>query len=932
MNAHVLRTPEGHYTLAALDAFAWMLTPVWLLDPDAPGIVWANPAALELWGAPHLDALRARDVSAPDAATRLRLDRAMAEIRAGRSCAEPWTFYRDGQPLHVVANLTGVVLVDGRLGVLHEARPVAGEAAQPLTLRSVEALRHTPVVIAMFDADGHLLMQNAAAQQAFGVVPGHVPGQLAARCARPHDAARLLASVADGEHFCAELPLHTLDGPRWHRVKADAAVDPVSGARAVLVSAQDTHELHLARGELAASEARLRALLEGVAAVIWELELPSHRIGYVSPQIEQATGFPAAAWQDNAFWIARVHPDDRARVVAATHARLAPSDSTDGALEYRVVRADGDVVWWKDHYRVLRDADGRPTRVLGFTVDISERVAAEERLRVAQVVFDHAAEGIMATDADNRIRYVNPAFEAITGYRADEVLGRPPSLLRSGTHDAAFYAGMWSALHRDGSWSGELWNRRKNGERYAQHMTVSVVPGHVDSRMRYLALIADVTERKQQAEALRYQALHDALTGLPNRKLFHDRLVQNVRAARRDGRRFALIGLDLDGFKRVNDTLGHEAGDHLLIEVAGRLAACVRTTDTVCRMGGDEFNVLLREIETSRDAESVAAKLVASLATPFELDGHRVRIGASLGIAQFPDDGDDEEALLRHADTALYRVKQEGHGGYAFYTAAMGREARLRATLEAELREALRDDALQLALQPVIDLDDGSLRGAEALARWTRANGRAVSPGRFVAIAETSGLIQPLTEAVLSRALALLERWRAHLPADFRLSVNLSPVLFEHGEAACLPARLLAGRETLARHLSFEIPERALLTADDRVQAQLEALHASGAWIAIDGVGTGPAPLAGLRRAPVDELKIDRAVIDEAAADAVGRRLLDALLALGGALGLTVIAQGVETLAQADLLRARGCRYGQGFGLARPQSAESLFSRLTEEA
>ena len=921
-----LRTAEGHYTLAALDAFAWMLTPVWVFDLTVPTILWANAAALELWEARDLAELQARDFSDLTDTTRQRLARALAEIRDGRTCAEQWTFYPKGRPVHLIVNLTGIVLSDGRLTTLHEARPVVPEQPDPLALRGIEALTHTPVMITLHDAEGRVLMQNPAAQRSFGITDA-AREQLRARCADPLDAASLLDALEPEAGWVGEIPRLTTAGLRWHRVKAHRTTDPVTGAAAVLVSEHDVHELHEARTRLAHSEARLRSIVEGVAAVLWEVELPSGRLSYVSPQIEQLSGYPSTEWYDPQVWLARIDAEDREHVRCSLSEQLAAG--RDGTLEYRLQRADGSLAWWRTHFRVQRGLDGRPLRAIGFLLDISDRVATEERLRVAELVFDHADQGIFVTDAEQRIRYVNPAFETISGYGAGELLGQTPRLLRSGHQDERFYAEMWSTLRRDGRWRGELWNRRRNGDLYAQQLTIRAVPDPHGRSTRYLALASDVTEQRQRADRLQHLALHDALTGLPNRKLLNDRLAQAVRLGRRESLGFALIALDLDGFKGVNDTWGHAAGDRLLRSAGRRLTNAVRASDTVARLGGDEFSVLLWDIAGRHDAEAVAAKLLAALRRSFSIDGHTVQIGASFGVALYPQDGADAATLTVHADAALYRAKSAGRNLYAFYTPTLEHEAHERNRLEEALRRLLDGGALAVAIQPEVDLADGRITGAELLARWPDADTEApVPPARFIAVAEECGLIAALSEAVLQRALGLLRAWQPWLPRGFRLSVNLSPALLRQGEAQPLCRRVLAGEPALAAALMLDLPERGLFAEDAATRRRLHALRALGPGLALDDFGQGTLPLAGLREGDFDVLKITRALVAGLDAEAAQSGLAAALLGLGQALGLPVIAKGVETAAQARALRALGCTRALGFHFAPPLTPEAFSGLL----
>jgi diguanylate cyclase (GGDEF)-like protein/PAS domain S-box-containing protein len=561
--------------------------------------------------------------------------------------------------------------------------------------------------------------------------------------------------------------------------------------------------------------------------------------------------------------------------------------------------------------------------------DITQRLQEEKDLRLAGTVFDSSQQGIIITDAEGVIVRVNPAYCRMTGYPPEELVGRNPRILQSGLHDKDFYRDMWAELILKERWQGEVMNRRKNGERYIQWANIDAVRTE-EGDLLYVGITSDISELVYTRERLAHLAYYDTLTSLPNRVLFQDRLNQAFNQARRDKEHFALILADMDNFKTVNDTLGHAAGDSLLVEVAKRLRASVREVDTVARIGGDEFALILMRTQGPEDAAKVAANVVEILSRPYRVQGLEIAGGASLGVTFWPSDGDSPELLLKHADVAMYRAKERGRNNYQFFTSDMADGVVDAMRIESGLRQAIEAGELAMYYQPQV-APDGRAVSAEALMRWNSGELGWVPPSRFIPIAEHTGLIASLGDFALTQACSQCCIWRERLAPDFRVAVNLSAAQFKHEGLVERVADILHEFNLPGSALELEITEGVLMDDVARGQAVLAGLKRLGCKLAIDDFGTGYSSLAYLKRFSVDVLKIDKSFVDGLGEVSGDASVAEAIVSLARSLELEVVAEGVETSTQLEVLREIAGTYGylaQGFFYSPPVPAQEFEQRF----
>ncbi|HEY5762695.1 MAG TPA: EAL domain-containing protein [Rhodocyclaceae bacterium] len=552
------------------------------------------------------------------------------------------------------------------------------------------------------------------------------------------------------------------------------------------------------------------------------------------------------------------------------------------------------------------------------------RQRADAAQRLAASVFSASAEGICITDAEKRIVSVNPALMSITGYRAEEVLGQTPRVFSSGRHDGEFYREMWARIEAHGVWRGEIWNRRSNGEVYPEWLTITAVHDQTGEVINYIGSFFDISERKRAEEDIRFLAHHDSLTKLPNRTLLDDRVRQAIAKSRRNQDHTAVLFLDLDRFKLINDTLGHDVGDRLLERVADRLRGVLRETETVARLGGDEFIIVIPELADIDRVAQVAQKVIDVVSEPQEIDARVLHVTPSIGISVYPDDGQDAATLLRNADTAMYHAKERGRNNFQFFTSAMNIAVQERVAIEEELRGALSRNELRLHYQPQVDVRSGQVTGMEALIRWQHRERGLVPPDRFIPIAEETGLIVSIGEWVLQEACRQGKRWHDAGHKHLRVGVNLSARQFQQAGLREQIADALADSGMAPQALEVELTESMLMADPQAATDLLQDLATLGIRMAIDDFGTGYSSLAYLKRFPVARLKIDRSFVRDISTDPNDAAIVRAVVAMADSLRMAVIAEGVETAEQLKFLERHGCFEVQGYFFSRPEPADKF--------
>jgi diguanylate cyclase (GGDEF)-like protein/PAS domain S-box-containing protein len=585
--------------------------------------------------------------------------------------------------------------------------------------------------------------------------------------------------------------------------------------------------------------------------------------------------------------------------------------------------------WFELSVALKATDDKQQPHFIMLSRDITERKRVETELRIAAAVFE-SQEGMLITDANRMILRVNKAFTTITGYDEQEMIGKTPNMLSSGLHDDNFYHHLWQTLDEKGAWQGELWNRRKSGEVYPEWLTITAVKGEGNQTItHYVGTVIDITERKATEDYINRLAFYDVLTQLPNRRLLHERLKQGIETNHRTQKKMAVLMLDLDKFKAVNDTLGHTLGDELLKQVAERIKACLRKTDMVARLGGDEFVVLMEQITHDDHVARIAENIISTLKQPFMLsENHEAYIGTSIGIAIHPQHGDSIEMLMDNADTALYHAKGKGRGCFAYFSKELTEKAHERIALEACLRHAIEQQQLRVYFQPQIDINSGQIIGAEALVRWHDPVMGCLMPNEFITLAEETGLIEPLGEWVLRETCRLGREWLNQGLPPISLAVNVSPYQFRRCDMNTLVAEVLDDTGFPVEYLELEITESGLMENQKHAMTILNNLHQQGVRLAIDDFGTGYSSLAYLKYFPIDVLKIDKTFIDDIPFLQGDMAITATIIAMAHHLGFKVLAEGVETPEQLAFLYQQGCDSYQGYLYSKALPADDFASLL----
>lgn len=784
-----------------------------------------------------------------------------------------------------------------------------------------------PFPILVFDRGGHLIRFNVPAQQQFNL--------RVSALRQPIMSLRLPPALASLEPLLhrvltysdREEEIVTQDG-RTLRLAVAPGMNKGGEVVTMVVTLVDVTDLTQALEQVAESQTRLSALMENTTIIFAMKNLQGCYL-YANRRFLDFFDVDVASY---------IGKQDFELLPQALAADLWGLDLA-ALRERRVMISEhgfdrhGEHHYLRSTHQVLCDTDGQPTTFIVEAEDITVTRHAEEQLRITARVFDQTSEAIMVTDANSIIQTVNAAFTTITGYAAAEVIGKSMTILQSDRHSADFYAVMWRALRINGFWQGEIWNRRKKGDVYPEWLTINRIDNVEGEVEHYAAVFSDITHMKEAQRKAEYLSTHDALTGLPNRALFHDHLRHALAQARRNMSRVALLFIDLDNFKTINDTLGHDIGDELLRETARRLHDAVREADTVARLGGDEFTAILTNCSTEA-ADQVAHRIIDSLATSYPIQNRSLYVTASVGIAFHPEDGSDVSMLIKAADAAMYRAKEQGRNRVEFFKPDLRVRLLKRAVLESALREALLNNRLRLVYQPQFSLSpERRLVGAEALLRWSDPELGEVSPQEFIPIAESSGLIQSVDRMVHGLLFQQIVEWRTLGLVPPPIAFNVSPRSLRESDFARLLLADIAAANIPIEMLQVEITEGALLENSGPAITNIETMTKAGMRITVDDFGTGYSSLSYLKRLPLVELKIDKSFVSGLGSNREDEAIARAVLALAEALELKTVAEGIETDIQVNWLIKKGCDIGQGYFFAHPMEAaifEDLIIRANE--
>jgi diguanylate cyclase (GGDEF)-like protein/PAS domain S-box-containing protein len=682
--------------------------------------------------------------------------------------------------------------------------------------------------------------------------------------------------------------------------------------------------------QLTVSNNRLQHFLNVSPSVLYVLRgtADALQVDYVSPNIEAMTGFSVNAASDPGWWRSHLHEADHKQAVTFyEHALSLDHAEQTFAHEFRFYDKQGKERLIRDEFKIF-DLGSHQTEVVGTWFDRTHEKAQHEQLQQAQVVYDASQEGIIVTDSEQRIINVNAAFERITGYRKEEVLGQTPAFLKSNRHDRDFYLNMWRKIKKQGMWRGEIWNRRQNGDIYPELLSITQVKDDQNQVLYYIGVFSDLSKLRDSQAELTYLSTHDPLTGLPNRQQLIEHLNQLL--SPKKPHPFAVLMLDLNRFKYVNESLGHETGDALLKAVGKRLRQELSANQMLARFGGDEFVVVMPHLPHQEDAARLAEALIKSLTQNFDLDEHTtLNTNASIGISLYPHHGNDATTLIQNADAALHKIKDSTSNElYAYYTSELTEMAHQRIELEARLKQGLITNELIMLYQPQIDLKSGKIIGAEALIRWQHPEKGLIPPAQFIGLAEETGLIIDIGDWVLKTVCQQGREWLDQGLDPGRLAINLSSRQFQDVNVIKTIETNLANTLLPPHILEVEVTESSLMHSQERVARRFTQLQAMGISIAMDDFGTGYSSLAYLRNLPINVLKIDKMFTDGIGRDTQTEEILKTIITMGHSLEMKVLAEGVETLEQREFLSLHGADYYQGYYWAEPLSADAFAKQI----
>lgn len=786
---------------------------------------------------------------------------------------------------------------------------------------------HAADAMAVFDLEGHVVQLNPAYEKIFGWTAQEVAGQKLPSIPQNlnHEMEKIYEEVKRGGRIIGlETVRERKDG---QMIDVSVTYSPVRDAKGNVVAVSGIARDITDRKQREKEQKRLLAILEGTTDFVATADVHG-RVLYYNRTARNMLGIGEEE-DISSVTIPDTHPEWAGLLVLNEGL---PAAAREGVWsgETAFLSRDGREIPVHQLILAHQSEDGKVEYYSTVARDLTDMKRSQEKERMANKVFESVTEGILVTDANATIVFANPAFTTTTGYSEEEAIGQKPSILRSGRHSPDFYKDMWTSLLETGQWTGEIWNKRKNGEIFVEEISIRTVKDELGKTTHYVGVFKEITLRKQMEEQIQYQAYYDALTGLSNRTFFLDRLTQLIAHARRNQHMFAVMFLDLDRFKFINDTLGHSQGDILLQKVAERLKRCVRESDTVSRFGGDEFIILLADLSSQEGAVKVAEKILEALAQPFVLEGQEYFISASIGISLYPIDGNDEETLFRNADMAMYRAKERGNH-YQFFLPSMGVLSLERLKLENDLRKALERKEFFLHYQPKVDLNTGEIIGVEALVRWQHPELGMVSPGKFIPLAEETGLILPLGEWVLRSACRQNKTWQEEGLPPVRVAVNLSMAQFQQKNLTEMIAVTLKETGLSPHFLELEVTESVIMRNLETTIRVFQELKEMGIQISLDDFGTGYSSLSYLKQLPFDALKIDQSFIRDIKTSPDEMSIVRAVIDLAHSLKMKVITEGVETEEQIHVLRFCQCDEIQGYYFSPPVSAEEFKELLQKK-
>lgn len=820
----------------------------------------------------------------------------------------------ENNPLHHIDNTTQ----------LAESLPKNEEHFRVIFERSASG-------IALVNLEGYLKITNSAVQKMLGYNANELSSMVFTDFTHPDDVNKnwelqqeLVTGVRD--HYKMEKRCFRKNGEMfWGSVNVSAIRNDDGKVHSIIGVLEDVTERKNIENELEKSTAQFKAIFNSISDAAVFVGTNRHII-MINPAVSKHFGYSFDDLRGKSAEVLYANTEDYQFL---GHSRFNIDANINSQLyEMTYQRKDGSHFIGETQGTKVEDEHGNFIGFIGIIRDISERKKTEERLRLSQKIFEDTAKAILVTDADNMIIDANDAFCETTGYQRQELIGQSPRILKSGMHNNKFYKKLWDSLNRSGYWKGEIWDKKKNGDLFPTWSTISVVKDHLGHAVNYVAIFSDITEIKQSEKRLEYLAHYDQLTKLPNRMLFNDRLSQAIARAERHKDSMAIMYIDLDGFKQVNDTLGHTAGDELLKNVAERLKICVREEDTIARLGGDEFAIIINELQSIDFLHILAKRITEELSISLNYGGREISVTGSIGVATYPSNGNDEETLLRHADQAMYYAKQLGRNTYQFFDPAIKADIIHRIHLGSDLRSAIKNDEFFIVFQPKYDLLMSKVVGVEALVRWQHPERGLILPIDFIPFAEDSDLIIPIGRKIIDLVCQHAQTWHAKGHQSLPFAINISARQFRYDSFVEYFRDILKKANIPASMLELEVTESLLMIDIENTINMLNELKGMGFKISIDDFGTGYSSLSYLKKLPVDTLKIDRSFVMDVSDNNDDREIISTILSMAENLNLHVIAEGVENIEQLNFLSKNFCHEIQGNLIATPVSFEELLPTI----